>query len=81
MAIFKTLSFLYKYNIQAGGFEMREQRPSLSNASIPVPLSLSDTAALDNFMRLQQSQEEFLAWLNTNERLAVVDRYNYRKIR
>jgi len=60
---------------------MREQYPSLNKSSIPAPLSLSDTAALENFVRLQQSQEEFLAWLNTNERLAVVDRYNYRKIR
>jgi hypothetical protein len=43
--------------------------------------TLEENAAIENFVRLQQSQTEFLDWLNTNEKLAIVDHYTYRKIR
>lgn len=59
---------------------MRDNQ-SKCNPSIPGAITLADTSALENFVRLQQSQEDFLAWLNASEQLAVVDRYNYRKIR
>lgn len=45
------------------------------------PHSLGDMAALENFMRLQRSQAEYLAWLEASERKTGLDRYIYRQIR
>jgi hypothetical protein len=47
----------------------------------PPAVSLSDMAAVENFLRLRQSQEEFLAWLESCEKKPHVDQYIYRKIR
>lgn len=55
------------------------QQPSQSS-----PLSSQTTAeaaALENFVRLQQHQEEFLKWLEASEKKPEMDRYYYRKIR
>jgi len=60
---------------------MRDQYTQTGTRTIPNTLTLNDSASLENHVRLQQSQSEFLDWLNTNEQLAVVDRYSYRKIR
>jgi hypothetical protein len=40
-----------------------------------------ELASMDNFVRLQQSQLEFMAWLDATEKTAEIDRYTYRKIR
>jgi hypothetical protein len=60
---------------------MRDNHPNSGTSSLPGAITLADTAALENFVRLQQSQEAFLEWLDTSEQQALVDRYNYRKIR
>ena len=60
---------------------MRDQHPHTGSQPAPNTVTIADTAAVENFVRLQQSQTDFLAWLDTNEQQAVVDRYNYRKIR
>lgn len=60
---------------------MRDSHPHINGSQPANATAASDNAAMENFVRLQQSQTEFLAWLNTNEKLAIVDRYNYRKIR
>jgi hypothetical protein len=73
--------FLYKYDItNSGSRPMRDHHPSLGNPQIPTS-AMADTAALENFVRLKQSQTDFLAWLDTSEQQASVDRYTYRKIR
>jgi hypothetical protein len=41
----------------------------------------SEIAAMENFVRLQKSQAEYLAWLEACEKKPEVDRYIYRKIR
>lgn len=41
----------------------------------------SELAVLDHFLRLHQSQWEFLAWLNATEAKCNVGRETYRKIR
>ncbi len=43
--------------------------------------SLPSHAALDNHVRLQQHQEEYLKWLEETEKQPEVDRYAYKKIR
>lgn len=52
-------------------------QPSLSKHA-PV---LSDLASLDNFVKLQQSQAEYLAWLEKQERISNLDGYIYRQVR
>lgn len=48
----------------------------------PVALEALETEALlESYVRLQQSQVEFLAWLDATEHEAEIDRYIYRKIR
>lgn len=42
---------------------------------------LAQQAAAENFMRLQQYQSEYLAWLEVSEKKAGMDRYVYKKIR
>lgn len=46
-----------------------------------APPLQSELAALDNFVRLQQSQAEYLAWLDVSEKKAALDGYIYRQIR
>lgn len=56
--------------------------PSKPSVNLAPPLvSLEDMAAVENFVRLRQSQEEYLAWLEATEKKPEVDRYIYRKIR
>lgn len=57
--------------------ESSKQSASQSSPSV----SLSDLAAVENFLRLRQSQEEYLAWLESCENKPDVDQYSYRKIR
>ncbi|WP_373532267.1 hypothetical protein [Vampirovibrio sp.] len=56
---------------------------STQNASTPKNnvSSLGELATLDHFLRLQQSQAEYLAWLEANEQTAGLDGYMYRQIR
>ncbi len=56
---------------------MSSQEPANNAASSP-PVEM---AALENFIRLQQSQKEYLVWLEANEKKAVLDGYVYRQIR
>lgn len=58
----------------------QDPTPSLSSLEKHSPV-LSDLAALDNFVRLQQSQAEYLAWLENKERKTDLDGYIYRQIR
>ncbi len=48
-----------------------------------IPTALKNMAALEEHTRLQQSQEEFLLWLELAERKANDDHdgYNYKQIR
>lgn len=43
--------------------------------------TLVQRGALDNHVRLQQHQEEYLKWLEETEKQPEVDRYAYKKIR
>jgi hypothetical protein len=47
----------------------------------PPPICLADVAAMENFVRLRQSQEAYLAWLKAGENKPDMDCYIYRKIR
>lgn len=61
---------------------MRSQKPTEQPSTLKViSPGLGDLAALDNFVRLQQSQVEYLAWLESNEQKAGLDGYIYRQIR
>lgn len=42
---------------------------------------MAQNAAMENFVRLQESQEEFLKWFDSAARKPDVDRYAYKKIR
>lgn len=58
----------------AGG---RTQKKQLKRNS----LTLEQGASLENHLRLQQSQEDFLKWLEDNEVRQDIDHYAYKKIR
>jgi hypothetical protein len=53
------------------------QQSKSGSIQMPSP----EVASLENFVRLQQSQSEYLAWLEANEKRPEMDRYFYRKIR
>ncbi|HEY9745236.1 MAG TPA: hypothetical protein V6C99_03350 [Oculatellaceae cyanobacterium] len=44
-------------------------------------ISLEQGAALENHLRLQQSQEDFLKWLEASEMRQDIDQYAFKKIR
>jgi hypothetical protein len=46
-----------------------------------APSLQNELAALDNFMRLKQSQAEYLLWLEASEKKEELDGYTYRQIR
>jgi|GEM_PF-2910090 len=60
---------------------MSTEHPKQTINLAPPRLSLEDMAAVENFVRLRQSQEEYLAWLEASENKPEMDRYSYRKIR
>lgn len=55
----------------------RTQQQQLKQDSI----TLEQGASLENHLRLQQSQEDFLKWLEANEVRKEIDQYAYKKIR
>lgn len=61
---------------------MKPQEPQTQNQnSIPMASTLEEVAALENFVRLQQSQAQYLEWLEANEQKAGLDGYIYKQIR
>lgn len=57
---------------------MRSER----QAKQAVKPSPADLAGVENFVRLQESQEEFLKWLESSEKKnPELDRYSYKKVR
>ena len=58
----------------AGG---RTQKKQIGQSS----LSLEQGASLENHLRLQQSQADFLKWLEDNEIRQDIDQYVFKKIR
>jgi len=43
--------------------------------------TLSEQAALEDFVRLQQMQNEYIQWLESIEKQSDLDAYIYKKIR
>ncbi len=61
---------------------MKPQEPHTHNQNtIPLASTLEELAALENFIRLQQSQAQYLEWLEANEQKAGLDGYIYKQIR
>lgn len=61
---------------------MSTERPypnTSTSGSIQMPSP--ETASMENFVRLQRSQAEYLTWLEANEKKPEIDGYIYRKIR
>ena len=46
-----------------------------------VAIMQSEQMRMRHFLNLQQSQAEFLAWLESSEKKVSIDSYIYRKIR
>lgn len=44
-------------------------------------VNTAQSASLENHLRLQQSQEDFLKWLEASEVRHDIDQYSYKKIR
>ncbi len=61
---------------------MKPQKPySHRQASAPLISPLEELAALENFVRLQQSQAQYLEWLEAHEQTARLNGYIYKQIR
>ncbi len=61
---------------------MRPNPPKRESLKKNATQAVFTSALMDNFVRLQQSQEEFLLWLDESEKShPELDRYNYKKIR
>ena len=58
----------------AGGRTQRQQ-------SKQDGMAIEQGASLENHLRLQQSQEDFIKWLEANEVRHEIDQYSYKKIR
>jgi hypothetical protein len=44
-------------------------------------MAIEQSASLENHLRLQQSQEDFIKWLEASEVRHEIDQYSYKKIR
>jgi hypothetical protein len=60
---------------------MPHEQPNNPSSANHSPLPAEPLVTLDNFVRLKESQQEFLAWLEATEQKAEIDGYTYRKIR
>ncbi|WP_303673977.1 hypothetical protein [Vampirovibrio chlorellavorus] len=61
---------------------MKPQEPNTDTQNgVPLSVPLMELAALENFVRLQQSQAQYLEWLEANEQKAGLNGYIYKQIR
>lgn len=62
---------------------MNTQEPHSQTAQpgSPQMVSLEEKAALESFVRLQQSQAQYLEWLELHEKKSGLDGYIYKQIR
>lgn len=61
---------------------MKPQEPQAhKQPDLHLVSTLEELAALENFVRLQQSQAQYLEWLEINEQTAGLDGYIYKQIR
>ncbi len=47
----------------------------------PQGQEAQQAVAMENFVRLQQHQAEYLKWLEESEKKRDMDRYSYKKVR